>query len=104
MKKLPSLKLCILFDLIGMSSYIIPFFGEMIDTAWAPVSAIIFYFMFGSRLGTRGALFSFLEEWLPFTDIIPTFTIAWFMRKANISKDQLAGKLSLLKGRQKQMV
>lgn len=60
--------------------------------------------MFGSRFGTRGALFSFLEEWLPFTDIIPTFTIAWFMRKANISKSQIAAKLNFYKGREKQIV
>ena len=89
LKKLPSIKLCLLLDFIGMLSYIIPFVGESFDLVWAPVSAVIYYFMFGSRLGLRGALVEFLEEWFPFTDIIPTFTISWFIRRAgNLGKDR----------------
>src|SRR5450631_1402827 len=76
-KKQPSLALCIILDLIGCASYIIPGMGEWIDVVWAPVSAIIFFIMFGSW---KGALFEFTEEILPGTDIIPTFTIAWFLK------------------------
>jgi len=70
-------------DLIGMSGYLLPFFGEVIDFIWAPVSAIIFFFLFGrKRFGMRGAAFSFIEEMLPGLDFIPTFTIAYLIKKA----------------------
>jgi hypothetical protein len=75
--KHPSLSLCILFDLIGCASYIVPGWGEAIDVIWAPISGILFYIMFRSW---KGALFDFTEEILPGTDIIPTFTIAWFLK------------------------
>ena len=80
-KKQPSLIFCIIMDLIGCASYVIPGMGEWTDVAWAPVSGIIFFFTFG--MGWRsaiGGLFNFTEEILPFTDIIPTFTIAWIWR------------------------
>lgn len=86
-KKTPSLSLCILLDMIGMSSYLLPFLGEVTDVIWAPISAITFYFLFGrKRFGLRGAVFSFIEEILPGLDFIPTFTIAHFVRKAENSQ------------------
>ncbi len=87
MKKQPSLAFCVLMDLIGCSSYIIPGFGEIIDVAWAPVSAIIFYHTFGKK-AAFGAMFNFAEELLPGTDFIPTFTIAWFVRYLADKKQQ----------------
>lgn len=86
-KILPNIYLCIFFDFIGMSSYLLPAIGETIDIVWAPLSAIIFYFLFGkSKFGILGGLFSFLEEISPGLDIIPTFTIAWFIRKRETGK------------------
>jgi hypothetical protein len=82
MRKLPSLTTCIILDAIGMISYIIPVVGEAFDAVWAPVSAAIYFFLFGAK----GALFAFIEEWLPFTDIIPTFTISYFLKKNEMSK------------------
>ena len=79
-KKPPSLVLCSLFDVIGYASYAVPFLGEFSDIIWAPLSAYIFYQMFGGRFGVIGGGFSFLEEILPFTDFIPTFSIAWAIR------------------------
>ena len=90
MKKnfLPSIYLCILFDLTGMASYLLPVIGETEDLAWAPVSAVIFYFLFGKKkFGFFGAIFSFLEELSPGLDFIPTFTIAWFIKKREMRKD-----------------
>jgi hypothetical protein len=85
--KLPPLMACLIMDLIGMSSYLLPFIGEAEDVVWAPVSGLIFYFLFGKkRFGMVGGIFSFLEEILPGTDIIPTFTIAWWLRKKEIGK------------------
>jgi len=76
---LPSLSTCIFMDLIGFISYGIPFFGEVIDFVWAPVSAVIFIKLFGFKKGFFGGIFNFVEELLPGLDFIPTFTIVWFV-------------------------
>ena len=83
---LPPLEICLLMDALGCASYIIPALGEFSDIVWAPVSAFIFYKLFGRRLGLIGGVLNFLEEILPFTDIIPSFSIAWFIRKNEINK------------------
>lgn len=84
---LPNIFLCILLDLVGLTSYLLPMAGETEDLLWAPVSAIIFYFLFGKKkLGIFGGLFSFLEELSPGLDFIPTFTIGWVLRKYEIKK------------------
>jgi hypothetical protein len=64
-------------DLIGYATYAIPFFGEIGDVVWAPVSAIIFYMSFGGRKGAIGGIFNFVEELLPGLDFIPSFTLMW---------------------------
>ncbi|MNH37543.1 hypothetical protein D3C79_984610 [compost metagenome] len=64
-------------DLAGMGTYSIPVLGESIDFLWAPFSAIVFFLLFRRKIGLIGGAFNFLEEILPGTDIIPTFTIAW---------------------------
>ncbi len=83
---LPNIGICILLDLIGMASYIFPAMGEFVDVIWAPISAYIFFKLFGGRLGMIGSILNFLEEIIPFTDIIPSFTIAWFIRKKEMDK------------------
>jgi hypothetical protein len=80
MKKQPSLFFCILMDIIGYSTYTIPVLGEFADIIWAPISGIIFYITFGGWKGTFGGLFNFVEELLPGTDFIPSFTIMWFVQ------------------------
>ena len=77
-KPIPPLWLCILLDLIGMLSYVVPGMGELMDVVWAPISAFLFSMLFG---GAKGTIIAFLEEILPFTDVIPTFTITYFIRK-----------------------
>ena len=86
---LPNIAICILMDLIGMSSYIFPALGEFGDVVWAPISGFIFLKLFGGRLGAVGSVLNFLEEVVPFTDIIPSFTIAWFIRKGELEKSVL---------------
>ncbi|MEO8415070.1 MAG: hypothetical protein ABI472_15490 [Ginsengibacter sp.] len=86
-KRLPSIYLCIILDLIGCVSYLLPLAGEAEDIIWAPISAIIFYFLFGKKkFGLLGGVFSFLEEISPGLDFIPTFTIAWFIRNYESQK------------------
>lgn len=86
---LPNIALCILLDLIGMATYFFPALGEFADIVWAPVSGYIFFRLFGGRLGAIGSVLNFLEEIIPFTDIIPSFTIAWFIRKREVEKAAL---------------
>ncbi len=82
----PSLIVCILMDLIGCVSFAIPGFGEFSDVIWAPLSAYIFYKLFGGWKGKIGGIFNFIEEILPFTDVIPTFTLMWIWQYV-IKKD-----------------
>jgi len=88
---LPDIFTCILLDIVGMASYFIPALGEFADVVWAPISGLLFFKLFGGRFGLIGGVLNFLEEIIPFTDIIPSFTIAWFIRKKELDK-WIAGK------------
>jgi hypothetical protein len=68
-------------DLIGYASYAIPFFGEIADIVWAPLSSIIFFASFGGWKGALGGVGNLIEELLPGTDFIPSFTIMWFLQQ-----------------------
>jgi hypothetical protein len=95
MKKInvPPIGLCIIMDLLGMATYGLPWLGEFADIVWAPISGFIFFILFGGRFGLVGGVLDFLEEVLPFTDIIPSFTIAWFIRKREAQKLITKGKI-----------
>ena len=80
-RRQPSLLFCILMDLMGYATYAVPFFGEFADIIWAPVSAIIFFISFGGWKGALGGIGNFIEEILPGTDFIPSFTIMWFLQQ-----------------------
>ncbi len=84
---LPNIAICIVMDLIGMATYFFPWLGEFADIVWAPISGYVFFKMFGGRFGMIGGVLNFLEEIIPFTDVIPSFTIAWFIRKNQIEKN-----------------
>uniref|UniRef100_A0A7S4EVB8 Uncharacterized protein n=2 Tax=Chrysotila carterae TaxID=13221 RepID=A0A7S4EVB8_CHRCT len=68
------LPICILLDLVGDSSELVPFLGEFTDLGFAPIEAGLLKALFQSN---AIASIGFVEEILPFTDVIPTFTIAW---------------------------
>lgn len=76
--KFKMLGLSLLFDAIGMLSYLLPVFAEVSDVIWAPISAILLLIMYKGNVGKLAAFFGFIEELLPFVDVIPTFTITWF--------------------------
>ena len=84
--KTSSLVFCILMDLIGMATYSIPVLGEIGDVFWAPVSALIFFRMFGGCKVAVGGIFNFIEEFLPGTDIIPSFTLMWLWQNFRQTK------------------
>ena len=77
----PSLLFCITMDLIGYASYGIPILGEISDIFWAPLSAIIFFLSFGGWKGALGGIGNLVEEILPGTDFIPSFTIMWLLQR-----------------------
>lgn len=85
-RKQPSLLFCILMDIIGYATYAMPLFGEIADIVWAPISALIFFVTFGGWKGVLGGFGNFIEELLPGTDFIPSFTIMWFIQHAKTPK------------------
>lgn len=76
--KKTKLLLSLIFDGIGMLSYIVPVFAEPIDIVWAPISGLLLMLMYKGTVGKIAGLFGAIEELIPFTDVIPTFTITWF--------------------------
>lgn len=68
-KKYKKLVLSIVLDLIGL----IP----LIDIIWAPLSGYIMTKLYKGTKGKVAGIISFVEEIIPFSDVIPTFTIMW---------------------------
>lgn len=67
----------IAFDLIGMLTYLIPIFGEVGDVIWAPIAGFMLSYLYKGSIGKVSGVLGFLEEILPFSDFIPTFTLTW---------------------------
>ena len=63
----------IVCDLLGMVSMVFPPF----DFVWAPASAYIMTSLYKGREGKVAAVVSFVEEALPWVDIVPSFTLMW---------------------------
>ncbi|RZJ54498.1 MAG: hypothetical protein EOO44_04770 [Flavobacterium sp.] len=76
-EKQRKLLLGLLFDAIGMISYSVLGLAETIDFIWAPLAGFLMTYMYKGRVGKVAGFLAFLEEILPFTDIIPSFTITW---------------------------
>ncbi|MDR7210910.1 hypothetical protein [Flavobacterium piscis] len=75
--RVKKLLLGLLFDGIGMVSFSIPLLGEFSDVIWAPIAAFLMTRMYKGRVGRVASILTFIEEIIPFTDIIPSFTITW---------------------------
>lgn len=67
----------IIYDAIGMATMSIPWVGPFLDLAWAPYAAKKMSKMYPGNKGKVASVLVFLEEILPFTDFIPTFTLMW---------------------------
>ncbi|SFU70893.1 hypothetical protein SAMN05216480_11522 [Pustulibacterium marinum] len=83
----------ILLDLIGMASFTVPVLGELSDLVWAPISGWIMSKMYKGKEGRIAAKIAMIEEILPFSDIIPTFTIMWIYTYVIKSEDKDEGRL-----------
>jgi hypothetical protein len=85
-------------DVIGYASFAIPGLGEFSDVVFAPISALVFYKLFGGWKGAFGGIFNFAEEILPFTDFIPSFTIMWVWQYFTSPKStKVLGKQAFIK-------
>lgn len=73
LSKTKKLILSIVCDALGYVSFIFPPF----DFIWAPASAWIMTKLYKGKKGKVAAAISFVEEALPFLDVIPTFTLMW---------------------------
>ncbi len=69
--------LSVLFDIIGMLSFVLPGVGEFSDIIWAPLASYLIYKMYQGTAGKIGGLVTFVDEILPGLDVIPTFTLLW---------------------------
>ncbi|RKS14831.1 hypothetical protein [Flavobacterium sp. 120] len=78
--KTRNLLLGILFDAIGLISFTVPLVGEFSDVIWAPLAGFLMTWMYKGTIGRVGGVVTFLEEILPFSDFIPTFTLTWIYK------------------------
>lgn len=76
-EKTRKLILGLFFDAIGMLSFTIPLIGEFSDVIWAPLAGFLMTKMYQGREGRVAGVLTFLEEILPFSDVIPSFTLTW---------------------------
>lgn len=67
------LVLSLLCDALGYVSLVFPLF----DVVWAPLSAYIMTKLYKGKEGKVAAVISFIEEALPFLDVVPTFSLMW---------------------------
>ncbi|CAK9026493.1 Hypothetical protein SCF082_LOCUS17535, partial [Durusdinium trenchii] len=74
--QLAKLMACIGLDVFGDATYLMPGVGETADLGYAPLQGIALQMLFRSY-SISGI--GFLEELLPFTDFVPTATIAWMI-------------------------
>jgi len=76
-RKWRNLFLGLLFDAIGMLSFIIPGIGEFSDIIWAPIAGWLMTKLYKGKIGQVAGVVAFVEELVPGLDIVPTFTIMW---------------------------
>jgi len=63
----------IAFDALGYVSFVFPPF----DIIWAPTAAYLMTKLYKGRKGKIAGVITFIEEALPFMDVVPTFTLMW---------------------------
>lgn len=69
----------LIIDALGVltSSWILPGIGEFADIAWAPFTAWLMTRMYKGNAGKVAGVITFVEEIVPFADIVPSFTLMW---------------------------
>ncbi|MCL6219396.1 hypothetical protein [Zunongwangia pacifica] len=67
----------LMLDAIGMLTMGVPVIGPFLDILWAPFAARKMREMYPGKNGKLASAIVFIEEILPFTDVIPTFTLMY---------------------------
>ena len=67
----------LLYDAVGMLSMAIPVIGPFLDILWAPYAAKKMGEMYEGEAGKIASVIVFIEELLPISDWVPTFTLMW---------------------------
>ena len=67
----------LIYDAVGMATMSVPVVGPFLDLVWAPIAARKMSKMYPGIKGKFASILVFLEEILPFSDVIPTFTLMW---------------------------
>lgn len=75
---------CVLIDLVGSGSLVVPFLGDAMDIITAPVGALLLHAIFADPRVTAAG---FAEELLPGTDVLPTATIAWVLQNGGYLRE-----------------
>ncbi len=73
LSKSQKLFVCICCDLMGYISFVFPFF----DLVWAPLSGYLMTKLYEGKKGKIAGVLVFIEEALPFLDVLPSFSIMW---------------------------
>lgn len=73
MTKYKKLAMSLIFDALGYVSFIFPLF----DIVWAPLAGYLMTKLYKGKTGKIAGAIVFIEEAMPFLDIIPTFTLMW---------------------------
>ena len=73
MKNYQKLLSSLLLDTLRFVSTILSPF----DFIWAPLSGLIMTKLYKGKVGKIAGVFTFLEEAIHFTDIVPTFSVMW---------------------------
>ena len=84
--KYSKLTLSIIFDSIGYISLIFPPF----DFVWAPMAGYLMTKLYKGRTGKIAGIIVFIEEALPWLDVVPTFTLMWMYSLIFKPEDKIA--------------
>ena len=86
----PSLLTCVIFDAISCIGLIMSQYNILFKIIWAPLSALIYFRLYGGKVGFFGGASCFIEESSDFGFAIPMFTITWFAKARALSKNTQA--------------
>lgn len=73
LSRFKKLLLGLIFDALGLVSIIFPPF----DFVWAPLAGFLMIKMYKGNSGKVAGVVVFVEEALPWLDVVPTFTLMW---------------------------
>ena len=86
----PSLLACVIFDAISCIGLFMSQYQTLFKIIWAPLSALIYFRLYGGKIGFFGGAGCFVEESSDYGFTIPMFTITWFAKARVISKNAQA--------------